>query len=114
MSSPAKLKPAQAPLVVTANRLLDGRVVWLAADFDWHEDIAHARIFDPEQGEAAQALGRAGERARIVIGAYPIEVVLRGGIPEPLKFRERLRLHGPSVATVPFAPLLLAPLPLAS
>ena len=37
MSSPAKPKPATAPMVFTANRLRDGRVVWLAEAGTWVE-----------------------------------------------------------------------------
>ena len=40
MSTPAKAKPATAPLVFTANRLRDGRVVWLADVGLWVEAVA--------------------------------------------------------------------------
>jgi len=36
------------PSVVTANRLTDGIVVYLATDGSWTEDIAHARRAETE------------------------------------------------------------------
>ena len=101
MSSPAKPRPAQAPVTVTANGLGDGRVVWLTAGDRWSERIAEACVFAPEQAEVALALGQAAERARLVVGAYLVEVEPSAGAPEPLKFRERLRVRGPSVAAEP-------------
>jgi sulfite reductase (NADPH) hemoprotein beta-component len=108
MSSPAKTRPPQAPVVVTANRLHDGRVVWHAGDGAWSERIAEARLYAPDRAAAAQAAAQAGERAQLVVGAYAVEVALRGGVPDPLKFRERLRLLGPSVAAEPRPALSLA------
>lgn len=98
MSSPAKQRPATSPVVVTANRLQDGRVVWLTHDGGWSERLGDARVFVPDDGEAGLALGRAGEDARLVVGAYLVEVILNGpDASEPVRLRERLRLRGPSV-----------------
>jgi sulfite reductase (NADPH) hemoprotein beta-component len=101
MSSPAKPKPATAPMVFTANRLRDGRVVWLAEAGAWAESVADARVFPPTEAAAGQALAQAGERAQQVVGAYGIEVALQAGRPVPVKFRERLRVQGPSVDAEP-------------
>ncbi|TCZ63081.1 DUF2849 domain-containing protein [Roseicella aquatilis] len=88
-------------MVFTANRLRDGRVVWLAAGGAWAGRLAEARVFPPEEAAAGLALAQAGERAQQVVGAYGTEVALRGGLPVPVKFRERLRAQGPSVAAEP-------------
>lgn len=102
MSSPAKAKPATAPMVFTANRLRDGRVVWLAGAADaWVDSIAEARVFPPEEAATGLALAQAGERAQQVVGTYGVEVALQAGRPVPLKFRERLRVQGPSVDAEP-------------
>lgn len=101
MSSPAKTKPATAPMVFTANRLRDGRVVWLAEAGRWTEQVAEARVFPPAEAEAGLAAARQGERAQHVVGAYGIEVALQAGQPVPVKFRERLRAKGPSVDAEP-------------
>lgn len=101
MSSPAKAKPATAPMVFTANRLRDGRVVWLAEAGGWVETVAEARVFPPQEAAAGLALAQQAERAQQVVGVYGAEVAVQGGIPVPLKFRERLRAKGPSVAAEP-------------
>lgn len=104
MSAPAKIRPATAPVVVTANDLRTGRVVWLG-DSGWMGSVAEARIFPADQAAAALWLGQAAEKARIVVGAYTVEV---SAGPVPLKFRERLRAQGPSVDAEPHPTLKLA------
>ena len=80
------------PSVVTANRLLDGIVVYLAADGSWTEDIAQARVANTEQetktleAEAAEAV-----KARKVVAVYPMEIALHDGEVDPLSVRERIR-----------------------
>ncbi|MFC7475729.1 DUF2849 domain-containing protein [Dankookia sp. GCM10030260] len=101
MSTPVKAKPAAAPRVFTANRLRDGRVVWLAEAGRWADTVAEARVFPPAEAEAGLALAQQGERAQQVVGAYGIDVALEAGQPVPLKFRERLRAQGPSIDAEP-------------
>lgn len=101
MSTPAKARPATAPMVFTANRLCDGRVVWLAAGGAWAETLAEAQVFPPERVAAGLALAQQGERAQQVVGTYGVEIALQGGQPVPVKFREQLRVRGPSVKTEP-------------
>jgi Na+-transporting NADH:ubiquinone oxidoreductase subunit NqrB len=101
MSSPAKTRQPTAPLVFTGNRLRDGRVAWLAPDGRWVEVLAEAQVFAPEEATEGQALAQRGERQQIVVGTYGVEVRLVGGLPVPMKFREQLRVSGPSVAAEP-------------
>lgn len=101
MSAPVKLRPAIDPVVVTANDLRSGRVVWLGAA-GWAEGVGEARVFAAEEAETALALGRAAEKALIVVGAYTVEVS-DGTVP--VKFRERLRADGPSIDAEPPATL---------
>jgi hypothetical protein len=80
------------PNIITANRLTDGIVVYLAADGGWVEDIARARLANTEdetkalEAEAAEAI-----KARKVVAVYPMEVALRDGTVDPLSVRERIR-----------------------
>ena len=108
MSGPAKLRPVTAPVVLTANALGTGRVVWLAESGGWTRRITDARVFAPQDAAAALAQGQADERARLVVGAYTVEVELRAGLPVPLRFRERLRANGPSIDAEPKHALPLA------
>jgi len=100
-STPAKVRPVTAPTVFTANRLRDGRVVWLGAGESWVEEIAAARVFAPQEAVAGLALAQRGEAEQRVVGVYGVEVSIQAGKPVPTKFREQLRMRGPSVAAEP-------------
>ena len=69
------------PDVVTANRLVDGIVVYLAKDGGWIEDLARAKLAETEdetkalEGEAAKAVA-----ARLVVAVYPMPVALTNGV----------------------------------
>ena len=84
---------------VTANRLVDGAVVFRRADGTWGlrvEDSATATN-DP----AASALLAGAERdaaAALVVAPYLIDVALADGHPAPTFYRERIRAFGPSRA----------------
>ena len=83
------------PLVLTANRLSDGEVVYLAPDGAWVESIAGAQILTTaEEGEAALAKGVEAERDQILVHAYLFDVT-----PDrrPVKMREIIRAAGPTV-----------------
>lgn len=94
MSSKAKTRPVTSPVVYTGNGLRDGRVAWLGAEGDWVAELAAARRFAPEAAEEGLALARQGERGQCVVGVYAVEL---GPDGLPLKFRERLRVSGPSI-----------------
>jgi hypothetical protein len=80
------------PNVVTANRLTDGIVVYLAPDGGWVEDIAHARFAETEEEtKALEELGKQAEKQRLVVAVYPMPVALKDGEVDPLSVRERIR-----------------------
>jgi sulfite reductase (NADPH) hemoprotein beta-component len=103
MAAPSKSRAAGMPVVMTANDLATGRVVWLAPDGGWTRALTGARVFDPETAVEGFAQGQAAELARRVVGAYAVDVELRAGLPHPLRFRERLRATGPSIQAEPRA-----------
>ncbi len=83
--------------VVTANRLGDGRVVFLADGYRWVEEIGLAHVGESE--EAAKALLAIAEKAaadRIVVAPYLIDVSAEGERIMPTRYREVLRALGPS------------------
>ena len=83
--------------VVTANRLGDGRVVFLADGYRWVEEIGLARV--GETDEASNALLAIAEKAaadRIVVAPYLIDVNAEGERIMPTRYREVLRALGPS------------------
>ena len=80
--------------VLTANRLVDGVVVYLANDGGWTHVFADAARLAPDA--AADALGQAQGQARVLVGPYLVEV--DGQTVEPReRLRETIRAKGPSV-----------------
>jgi len=83
--------------VVTANRLADGRVVYLGEQ-GWSTHIGKAAIADSEVVAAALlAVGQAAAAAREVVSPYLIDVAEAKGVPRPTLRRERVRAAGPTV-----------------
>ncbi|MFZ1414489.1 MAG: DUF2849 domain-containing protein [Defluviicoccus sp.] len=88
------------PQILTANRLRDGIVVFLARDGGWSERIGDSRVADDETSRAE--LVAAGERAvaaRAVVGPYLIEVSVSGGHIRAVRLRERIRAEGPTAGS---------------
>ena len=84
--------------MVTANRLADGVVVFLAADGDWLERIEDGAVAAGKE-EAAALLAQAErtERERRVVAPYLIEVECAGGrVTGAKRLRERIRAAGPT------------------
>ncbi|MFW2391206.1 MAG: DUF2849 domain-containing protein [Alphaproteobacteria bacterium] len=81
------------PSVVTANRLDDGIVVYLAPKAEWTEDIEKAeRAETDDEVEALEAIAQKAERDRIVISVYPMPVEVKDdGTIDPISVRERIR-----------------------
>lgn len=97
---PTVRKPTgSAPKAVTANRLGDGIVVWLAREGGWVERLNEAGVFTPDESEAALAQAKQDERRRLVVDAYLIDVEAGPTGPRALRYREQLRAAGPSVRT---------------
>lgn len=82
---------------VTANRLGDGRVVFLAPDGGWAMTLAEARLLDDGELEAALRYAQAQHDARIVVEPYAIDVDILNGLPRAARLREHIRAVGPSV-----------------
>ena len=83
---------------VTANRLHDGQVVYLAPNKGWSDRLADAAVAD--NAEAAAALLATAERdvdRRIVVGPYLFDVAIEAGAVRPLGQRETIRAKGPSI-----------------
>jgi hypothetical protein len=80
------------PNVVTANRLVDGIVVYLAPDGSWTEDLDRARLAETEdEAKALEEEAARDMKARKVIAVYPMEVAVKDGVIDPLSVREKIR-----------------------
>jgi len=83
--------------VLTANRLIDGEVVWYGADEAWIELIDGARIArDKAAEEMLQAIGKAALADNLVVDVDLIDVELQGSRIVPTRLRERIRAAGPT------------------
>ena len=86
--------------VMTANRLNDGAVVYLANGGAWTEHIADARIAATEAEERTlERRAAADEGALLVVETYLFDVDPMPDGPVPLSQRERIRATGPTVGT---------------
>ena len=85
---------------ITANRLMDGFVIYLTPSGGWSEALAEAAIAETKE-QAAELLAIAEREAKAgwVIGPYAFDVDAADGAPLPLGRRETLRTLGPSVRT---------------
>ncbi|NOT39950.1 MAG: DUF2849 domain-containing protein [Alphaproteobacteria bacterium] len=82
------------PQVLTANRLSDGEVVYLAPDGTWVEGIDAAQVVN--DADAALATGQQAERDRKIVHAYLFDITPNH---RPMKMREIIRAAGPTVRT---------------
>lgn len=86
---------------ITANRLWDGAVVYLADGGTWRERLEGCRLAtNDEEREAMEAVARWAVQTNMVVAPYVIE--LDGGsagTPTPMRLRESIRAAGPTVRT---------------
>ena len=84
--------------MMTANRLLDGEVVYLCDDCIWSEDYSRARVVaDPAEVTEVQTIARDAERAQHIVGAYLAKVARADdGTLKLLSMKETIRATGPT------------------
>lgn len=83
--------------VVTANRLVDGAIVYLRRDDTsvvWVEKIENASVFPESEIEQMITVAEEDVDRNIVVAPYAIEIT---GKHEPRSARETIRARGPSV-----------------
>ncbi|BDA86736.1 hypothetical protein Sa4125_42780 [Aureimonas sp. SA4125] len=93
-----KSKGPQLPVVLSANNLLAGDVVFLAAD-GWTRDPSKASVgADPETAAAMEARAASDVKANLVVDPYLVPVTIAAsGLPVARHFRELIRQKGPSI-----------------
>jgi hypothetical protein len=95
--SNAAVKRPPLPVILLANDLLDGDVVFYAAN-GWSRDPAAALVaIDDAQATAFEAAARQALADQLVVDAYLVDVVIdASGLAVPRHFRERFKTLGPS------------------
>ena len=98
MTSPLDQKlRITGPVVVTANRLADGAVVYRAADGHWTTRFNEAAIVTTAPA-ATELLSAANTEGLVAVGPYVAPVKHNpGGAIEPGNLRESIRLNGPTI-----------------
>lgn len=97
MTSPLQQKlKITGPVVITANRLTDGVVVYRAAGGDWTTAISEAAIATTAPAASAWLVAATADDG-LVVGPYVAPVELdTGGRAQPGNLRERIRVDGPT------------------
>ncbi|MER2606861.1 MAG: DUF2849 domain-containing protein [Siculibacillus sp.] len=82
--------------IVTANRLIDGRVVFRDLAGRWVEDFTAAVVVDAAAAAAVVAASAADVAARLIVEPYAVDVIRADGGLTPKAVRERIRITGPT------------------
>jgi hypothetical protein len=98
MTSPLQQKVKIAgPVVVTANRLGDGAVVYRTTHGHWSTRLEEAAVVTTASA-ASDLLAAAAADDIAAVGAYVAPVrMASGGPPQPGNLRESIRSKGPTV-----------------
>lgn len=83
-------------LVLSAQDLTKGDVVYLGENQAWSRHLPQAHLFCKDDPEAKMWLERLATDESKVIAASLVEVFLVNGTPRPWHFREITRATGPS------------------
>ncbi len=107
------LKPSKSSArALTANGLLSGRTLFWH-DGAWRGALEGALVaYDAKAQEALAEVGRQAEANNAVVGAYLIDVLQAPDGPlRPSRFREQVRVDGPTVGVSPEPTRTVAPPP---
>lgn len=82
--------------IVTANRLIDGRVVFRTAAGAWVEAITAAAVIDVAAATEAVKASAADVEARLIVDPYAVDMVESAEGLTPKSMREKIRAGGPT------------------
>lgn len=84
--------------MIIANRLTDGRVVFLTGDGGWTVDIARGLVISDDADEKQRfAAAKADEDGCKVVDPNLIDVTVDENGPRPTAIREAIRAFGPTI-----------------
>jgi hypothetical protein len=84
--------------IVTANRLIDGVVLFRDSNGGWVEDFARVAVYaNADATKAALALAKEDELRDLIVEPYAVVVELRNGHYAPKALRELIRATGPTI-----------------
>jgi len=88
-----------APVVISANCLATGAVLYLGPERRWRADFAGAHVY--EDLSTANATASAVDDPSAVVGVELVAVKIRGGSTEPRHYRETIRAQWPGAYVLP-------------
>ena len=88
------------PQVITANRLVDGDVVYLTGDEQWSELLSRACLAeDKRESDRLMEIAERAVSAQLVVAPYVIDVIAEEGTIRARRYREHIRASGPTIRT---------------
>jgi hypothetical protein len=88
------------PQMIIANRLTDGRVVFLVSPGQWDTAIGVGAVIEDEtQGQGLLEAAKQDAARCLVIDPILIQVLVADGHVRPTEIREVIRAFGPTVRT---------------
>jgi len=88
--------------VISANRLIDGLVVYLTADGNWSEAIDFARVFEAaDEAKAGLAEALADVARNLIIDPFLVSVASGGDGLRAALLRDEIRARGPTIDYAP-------------
>jgi hypothetical protein len=97
MTAPHEQKlRVSGPVVVTANRLADGAVVYRTEAGRWSTELKAAAVVTTA-ADATRLLNDAAADITLAVGAYVAPVRVEGGRVAPGNLREIIRSRGPTI-----------------
>jgi sulfite reductase (NADPH) hemoprotein beta-component len=86
--------------MIIANRLIDGRVVFMDADAAWVDSIEEGILLETAaDNDRRMGLAMRDVEDCVIVDPYLIDVVMDDGKRRPVEAREAIRAFGPSVRT---------------
>lgn len=87
------------PVIVTANDLRSGAVVYRTGDGHWSGDVGQAAVAEtPAAAEALLARAQADHERSLIVEPALIAIHREGGFLRPAALRELIRATGPTIA----------------
>jgi hypothetical protein len=92
------------PQVISANRLIDGLVVYAGCDDSWVHELGEAKIFTSKaEAEAALLLAQNDVKCNLVVDPCLVEVTEEVSGVRAVTLRESIRAQGPTIDFLPQA-----------
>jgi len=99
------------PKIISANRLVDGTVVYRSPSGAWAEALDRAEFFtDDSSAQKGLTSARDDVTRNLVLDPFLVEVAAEAHGPRPARLRDRIRARGPTIDYAPRPHREIAPI----